>query len=1208
MDSFEGGGTVRKCVLTTSVSLAVLITASISSGAFPIGILSAQQLAVARSTGDSPRREELLSHHVTLTLQDVSLKRAIDSLARVANVVVQYKVSTIVGYTTPVTVHVKNVPLGEVLEHLLSGTGLRVAFDQQGALAIIAAPRDETDSIPGNGTIAGRVLDSTSGKGIGGATIKVQGTKLSAMSSDSGRFTIRDVPRGNQVITVRLFGRRPVIEQVAVTTNEVTIVRVLTVSVPNVLSGVVTTATGVQRKIEVGSDITTLNADSVRQVAPISSVTDLLATRVPGLTVVHSSGTPGDPARLRLRGAGSVQLNNDPIVIVDGIRVYASQSDRRNANLAPTESANPSSNTYGGAAFNAPSPLDQIDPNNIATIEVLKGPSASAIYGSDAASGVIVITTKKGQSGPARWSTDLATGVNWLPGDWPTNYYRFGYDDFGRGPLCPWYDVSCDVDSLVPFQALNNPQYTVFAHGNEQQANLTVSGGVPTLTYNVTGSTQATLGNLKLPGSEVQRYDSLYGQIPHTLARPDRYTTWGVTGSLTASPRPTLTATLQSSLFNSIQRRSNLDGAITQLAGEYLGSSRIASSLLQHEYERVTDDRATTTNSVSLQWQPRPWLPLTATSGINNMQRNDVAYVPFGVYDQGDFSQCADNLHCGDTTGVYGLGRGTSRVTTVTVGTQMPTLRNTILVALGGNFYSTSTADFQVYTNQLAPGVTTPTTFTATCQDGTQGCYSPTIQSTSSQSTYGWYLEPRLNVASRFFAAPGFRLDGGSGGAKNSSLGGLSGFPKMDLSYVAVDRQDADRPLWGVISLLRPRLAFGYAGTQPTPQDKLRLYNIGSYQIAAPGGAGVLTGLGGCDPLVTLDGVTEVPAVCLAALGNTELRPERSSELEGGFDATLWNGRISLTYSQYNKTRHDAIIPIPVAQSVFSDGHDVISIQKNIGVVRNTGTELTVTATPVQSRLLGWTIGASFSKNDNVVVRLNKGQLPIVLGANGGTGAAYGNGLETRVQAGYPLFGEFARPILGSRDANGDNVIQPSEIRYGDSAVYVGQPEPKYQLNLTQDLALLNGQLSLHMNFAYQHGLTQLNQGSCGSYNSPFLLLPNTPNTPLATQTAVVAAGCGGTETGVTAQSVIGLVQIVNTFRFQSMSVNYVVPKRVASWVHAPRATIALQGNNLGLHTNYRGKDPDVNAFSTVSAGDATVDTGQLPEPRSVLLRITVGN
>ena len=641
-----------------------------------------------------------------------------------------------------------------------------------------------------------------------------------------------------------------------------------------------------------------------------------------------------------------------------------------------------------------------------------------------------------------------------------------------------------------------------------------------------------------------------------------------------------------------------MQSAITQLSGEYVSPTFLTGPLLSKEFERATDDQQTSTNAIALQWRPQSWLPISATAGVNTDQRNDVSYVPFGVNNVGGTCGGLDPT-CGDTTGSYGLGRGMSRVSTVTVGTQVPMLWNKITTAVGGNFYSTSTADFQVYTDQLAPGISAPTTFGQLCANGTTGCNSPTTQSTSSQSTYGWYLEPRLNLASRFFAAPGFRLDGGSGASK-SGTSGLSGFPKMDLSYVAVDRQD-ERPLWGVISLLRPRLAFGYAGTQPAPQDKLRLYNIGTTYRNNKPGQGSLIGGGQCQPLVTLDGVTQTPAVCINALGNTLLRPERSSEVEGGFDATLWQGRLNVTVSQYNKTRHDAIIAIPVAQSVFSVSTLPFSIQKNIGVIRNTGTELTVTATPAQSRALSWTVGGNFSQNSNVVVRLNRGQLPIVLNNFGSTSA-----LQSRVQAGYPLFGEFTRPILGYADANQNGIIDPSEIVYGDSAVYVGHQDPNYQLNLTNDVALLNGQLSVHTTFAYENGLTQYNAGACGGYlNSIFALLPNAPNTPLATQAAVVASGCG--KSIIAAGSVIGLVQTVNTFRFQSLSINYVLPKRVVSWARVPRMAVALQGNNLGLHTNYRGKDPDVNAFSTVSAGDQTQDNGQIPEPRTWLLRVTVG-
>jgi TonB-dependent SusC/RagA subfamily outer membrane receptor len=224
-----------------------------------------------------------------------------------------------------------------------------------------------------------------------------------------------------------------------------------------------------QRKIEVGNDITTINVDSVMKVAPISSVTDLLETRVPGLTVLHSSGVPGDPSRIRLRGSRSITGNNDPIVIVDGVRVYASQSDSRNSSLAPaavggTNLASDRRGSTPAGQYAAPSPLDQIDPNSIESIEVFKGPSATALYGSDAANGVIVITTKHGRAGPTHWNVSLGQGVNWVPGDWPVNYYRFGINTFLPGAygapfgMCVWYDTECTVDSVVAFQALNDPR------------------------------------------------------------------------------------------------------------------------------------------------------------------------------------------------------------------------------------------------------------------------------------------------------------------------------------------------------------------------------------------------------------------------------------------------------------------------------------------------------------------------------------------------------------------------------------------------------------------------------------------------------------------------------------------------------------------------------------------------------------------------------
>jgi outer membrane receptor protein involved in Fe transport len=536
----------------------------------------------------------------------------------------------------------------------------------------------------------------------------------------------------------------------------------------------------------------------------------------------------------------------------------------------------------------------------------------------------------------------------------------------------------------------------------------------------------------------------------------------------------------------------------------------------------------------------------------------------------------------------------------------MPLFRRRINLAVGGNVHTASTEDFAI-AGSLSPGVSVPTVFNVIC-NSTTNC-SNGSQSTSHQSTYGWYVEPQLALNSRFFAAPGFRLDGGSGGSRSSgSFAGLSGFPKMDFSYVAVDREDGD-PLWGILTLLRPRLAFGLAGTQPRAQDKLRLYNVGAYNVTTPGqGSLISRGAGGCIPTVAIEGTDSVPAVCLNSLGNTQLRPERSSEIEGGFDATLWRNRVSLTVTQYSKTRHDAILAIPVAPSVFGyqTFNAAFQIQKNIGVIRNTGTEITANAQLLQRRALGWSIGANLSNDKNVVVQLNKGQNPIVIQGIGGSA------VQERVQAGFPLFGVFTRSIAGFADANQDQIIEPNEIVYGDSAVYLGEPNPKYQFNLTSDVALLEGRLTVHTGFAYQNGMTQINTGGCTSGALPLLM--NQPGVSLATQAGIVAADCGGglalsnlRDAGL-GSSAIGLVQRVNTFRFNELSINYTIPRVVAQWFRAPRMSVALQGSNLALHTNYRGFDPNVNAFSTVSAVDATADNGQIPEPRTWWLRLTLGN
>jgi hypothetical protein len=514
---------------------------------------------------------------------------------------------------------------------------------------------------------------------------------------------------------------------------------------------------------------------------------------------------------------------------------------------------------------------------------------------------------------------------------------------------------------------------------------------------------------------------------------------------------------------------------------------------------------------------------------------------------------------------------------TVNAGSKVPLLGGRLSSAFGFNFTSQSTSDFTAAVRALTPGVNRPSTFPYQCVvDGHLKDCSTFGQSSSATSTYGWYVEPRLNMFERFFLSPGFRLDGGSASGGNA---GLTGFPKIDLSYVAVNREGA-RPLGGILSMLRPRIAFGYAGVQPGPTDKLRLLSQCSGTL-------------GCaqSQNITFDGTTFVSAEYLNTLGNTLLRPERSSEVEGGFDMDLWQDRVQFTGTHYDKVRHDAILSIPVAPSVYGGGQQSV----NIGVIRNTGTELQLTGRVFESQAFSWDLSTIWSHNANRVVRLNPGFK-----------SDYRNGIV----AGYPLFSRWERPIVSFADVDGNGLINQGEVRVGDSSVYVGQQDPKYLMTVNSGVTLV-GRLRIDASFAYRNGINQFNAG-LGSHDGVrgFDLTPNAPGTTLATQAAVEAlsgnyfvSGNGGVES-----TQIGLMQTVNELRWQSVSVSYVLPMRVAKVLRVPHTSVAVQGSNLWLHSNYRGKDPSVNAFSSGAKGDQVQDSGQLPQPRTWWLKFSLGN
>jgi TonB-linked SusC/RagA family outer membrane protein len=1125
----------------------------------PSGPVVAQRVATAnRVATDRPAFEELLARHVTINVTRVPRRRAIDLVAANAKVPVQYQTQELDAYDDLITVHLADVSLGVALDRILAGTTLRVVPDGRTQLAVVE--QGNARVMQATGAVVGRVIDSATTRGIANVTVAIRSTKVSTVTSADGRFTLSAVPVGDQVLTARLIGYRPGAQRIHVTSQTPASVAITLAPAATVLSGVVTTATGQQRRLEVGSDITILNADSIMKTAPITSVTDLLEGRVPGLTVVHSSGTPGDPARLRLRGAASIQGSNDPIVVVDGVRMYYTGANENGA---------ASTLLVSGRAYPRPSPLDQIDPNSIQTIEVFKGPSASAMYGSDAANGVIVITTKQGRPGRTHWSLTGNTSTSSIPGSYPTITYSFGHLLTGgnsAGLFCNadgFSGTPCAVDSTISFQALNDPRYTPLTRGGGASGSATVSGGSQSLTYSLTGSMSNDRGMVKLPTASREQYVRFTGKAPpNWMMHPDSYYLWGLNGQVSAALSSTANVTVSNWISNSDQERTSLGlTGVGELIGQFVDTVRLGTNgLLNRFTEQATANTAKSTNAITLAWQARPWLHVNLTGGVDQQHGTDRTFQPSGLPEQLTGSAA-------DSGGAYSLSRSSANVKTLNLNTSstisLP-MGKQLALSMGFNAQNTTQGSETIRTSFIPIGVTDPSGFVPN--------QTTSYQTTSAGSTFGWYVEPTLRLSERFFFSPGIRLDGGSASGGNVRF---TGFPKMALSWVALDQSNANGGWRDVLSTLRLRGAYGYAGVQPGPADRLRLVSL---------------------PSVVLDGITPLPGVVINTQGNTKLRPERSAEMELGFDAEFLESRFSLTATYFHKKRLDAILSSLVASSVGGGGgvgatssSSLGSQRRNIGTVRNVGLELDANAQLVRSDPFQWDVHVQTTSKSSKL-------LSFASGINGSPGA-----FGSRLAIGYPIDGIWVRPLEGYADLDHNGVIGLTEISMGDSAEYLGTQDAPFTSSFSSRVGLFNNRLSFNVQFDYQSGVTQYDALALTELQSA----ANAPNATLEEQAIYVASEYASVFSPNGLLTPRYLYQTVSMLRWNSMSVSYVLPTSFARALRGQAMTVSVQGSNLWLHTNYQGKDPNVNAETR---GEGVTDFGQIPLPRTWVLRVTLTN
>jgi TonB-dependent SusC/RagA subfamily outer membrane receptor len=243
------------------------------------------------------------------------------------------------------------------------------------------------------GTISGQVLDEATGTPLEAARVLLTGSNQIETTNREGRFLFRQVTAGTYQVRVLRVGYKPATQSTTVADGETAALTFSLAAAVVQLDELVTTATGEQRKLEIGNAVTTIDAAKIAEQAPITEFTNLISGRAPGVQVLKSSGTTGTGTRIRIRGSNSISLSNEPLYYLDGIRLES----------------NPTSSTldiggFGSGIGAGPSRINDLNPDDIQDIEIVKGPAAATLYGIQASNGVVRVSTKRGVAGPPQWS------------------------------------------------------------------------------------------------------------------------------------------------------------------------------------------------------------------------------------------------------------------------------------------------------------------------------------------------------------------------------------------------------------------------------------------------------------------------------------------------------------------------------------------------------------------------------------------------------------------------------------------------------------------------------------------------------------------------------------------------------------------------------------------------------------------------------------
>jgi TonB-linked SusC/RagA family outer membrane protein len=992
-----------------------------------------------------------------------------------------------------------------------------------------------------SGTVAGVVVAEGSSTPISEAQVRVASSTTGTTTDAAGRFRLTGLTGTDVSLEIRRLGYRPTTVSARVGTTD------LRVELPEKrveLDAVVVTGTaGATERRAVGNAVSTIKASEVTDLAPVQNISGLLNGRAAGVVVLSASGNVGTGSRIRVRGTSSLSLTNQPLIYVDGVRVNREAA------------SGPSNQAFGSSSI---SRMNDLNPDEIESIEIIKGPAAATLYGTEASNGVVQIITKKGAAGKAQWMLTAKHGGNYLE------------DPEGRFPV-NYQTVNGAIEALDIVEREKSLGHPIWRTGKVGIYDLSVNGGSELFRFYVSGALENSEGID--PNNSVHRVNSR----ANVTLTPNSKTTVNVsTGYAAGRTRLPCEAGCGGRVWGTILANpQNLVGANARQRGFHSGTPE--------EYDLLTNfwqqlDRFT--GSLQLNHAPISWFTHRLNAGTDRTGEDNV-----------DFTPRVDSLVNTPAWGSGPLGGKSQNNRRINVNTVdyaatasfdlTPQLRSQS--SAGAQFYQTETSFIGASGSIFpAPGLSAISALTIR--------NAPT-QDFVEERSLGFFVQQQIGWNDRVFLTGGLRSDDHSAFGQNFDR---VYYPKVSASWVV-----SEEPFWKLtpVTALKLRAAYGQSGQQPANFDALRTYS----PVAGPG---------------------DVAAATPNTIGNPDLGPEKGEEIELGFDAGFLNDRLGLEFTYYNKKNKDAILLREIPGSLGFSGSQPFNAGsvKNTGLEllararpwdrQPVSWDVTVNLSTNTNEILS--LGPPPCA-DPLVPNVPQGCLSFVqVGAayqrhqiGGPVGAIYEQKI---VSAQFAPNGTSVTNVMCADGRGGTMPCTGPDAIYGNGNdapdIYLGNPNPKVEGSVTNTVTLFN-RLRLYGMVDFKSGYKKLDGnarvrcaffgGRCRENFYPSEFAPE-----------VIA------EINSSNNLVGWLFDDAAFVKLRELAVSYSVPDRFIARRGVSRASITLAGRNLHTWTDYGrrgGLDPEAFFLSGTrgTGGQGQWEQTTVPQLAQWLLTVTLG-